>query len=257
MSYAARLLSGLGIALLTCRVIAVDLSPPLMHSTVEPGALEESAAIERHLDIDSESDPPAGTPWFVVVKGTVPVIISAPHATQPFREGKFRFSDGGGTAALAVALSKATGASVIYTQYRSPSDPNYYDDNDFKRALRTLIEDTHARLVLDIHGSSPKRPYDVDFGTLNGKSVETQPKLLESLSSNLRTAGIMALSDNFFAASQHETVTRFCTNLGVPAAQLEINSTWLLLAEGDLNAHRFAQLLQGLSSFIHDYMRSL
>src|SRR5271170_1070253 len=98
---------GFAVAWLSCRAFAADVSPPMIHATVEPAAVEEAAAIERHLDIDSESGPPAGAPWFIVVKGTLPVIISAPHATQPFREGKFRFSDGGGTAALAVELSKA------------------------------------------------------------------------------------------------------------------------------------------------------
>ena len=41
---------------------------------------------------------------------------------------KRRFADGVGTASLAVALHKLTGATVIYTTHASPSDPNYYHD---------------------------------------------------------------------------------------------------------------------------------
>lgn len=104
--------------------------------------------------------------------------MTAPHATRPFREGKYRFSDGAGTAALAILLNKLVGVTAIYTTYESPSDPNYYDDNDFKAAVLKEIEKRHPILLLDVHGSGEFRPYDVGLGTMNGRSLLGKEQIL-------------------------------------------------------------------------------
>jgi hypothetical protein len=45
-------------------------------------------------------------------------------------------------------------------------------------------------------------------------------------------------------------VTKFVSERGVPAMQLEINATWLEPGADALRAHRFAQLLEGLVRFV-------
>jgi hypothetical protein len=172
---------------------------------------------ERLLDLDSDRDPPSGVSWFEVVRGNVPIILSAPHATRVYRENAWRFGDGGGTAALALGLQSLSGVYVVHTTFRSPSDPNYYDDNDYKRALAQLMKESRARLVLDIHGSDELRPYDIDLGTMDGASLLGQTKLVDDLVATLRANGIEALSSNFFAASKNQTVTRFAAAHQVPA----------------------------------------
>src|SRR5262249_17419219 len=149
------------------------------------------------------------------------VIVSAPHATAQTRENQWKPADAG-TGALAVMLNKLGCATVIYTTCRSPSDPNFYDDNDYKRELRTLIEKSHPRLLIDLHASHWYRPYDVDFGTLSGKSLDPHKTWLSKFSEVLRTSGLQNFSQDYFAAAEHETVTRFAHNLGVPAVQMEI-----------------------------------
>ena len=72
---------------------------------------------------------------------------------QPWREGNYRYSDGGGVVALAVMLGKITHATVIFTTKASPSDPNFYDNNDYKERLKYLIAKYNPLLLLDIHGS--------------------------------------------------------------------------------------------------------
>jgi hypothetical protein len=217
---------------------------------VQIAEVDDAIKIERSLDANSDRDPPDNGAWYQVLRGGIPIIVSAPHATMPFREGAFRFSDGGGTGALAMELHVLANVYVIYTQFRSPSDPNFYDDNDYKRALEQLLKETGAWLVLDIHGSSPKRPYDVDLGTMNGESLNGEGKLPEQLQRVLRHNGISAISTNYFSASKNQTVTRFVAERRIPAIQLEINSTWLQPAETDLGAHRFAQVLEALTEFV-------
>jgi len=104
-------------------------------------------------------------------RGNLQLSSAPPHATQPFREGKYRFSDGGGTAALAIILGSLTGSTVIYTTKASPSGPNYYDDNGYKKKLAELIKTQKSTIILDIHGSHLFSLYDIDMGTLNGESL--------------------------------------------------------------------------------------
>lgn len=213
-------------------------------------AIEEAIQIQKEIDKHSHKHPPTGKSWFEVIEGSTPIIVTAPHATRPFLNGRYRFADGGGTAALAKMLNKLAGVTVIYTTYESPSDPNFYDDNEFKVALAGLIEKLHPRLVLDIHASNSYRPYDVDLGTMNGKSLRGNEALATDLIEILRAEGLGNISYNFFAASKNQTITKFATTHGVPAIQLEINKTWLVPAQDNLAAHRFAQLLQAMVKYI-------
>ncbi len=237
-----------------------DPPPPLQRAIVEPADIASAQAIEARIKALSQTLPAPGEPWFEFVRGSQRVIVSAPHATRPLREGKYRFSDGPGTAALAQSLHAICGATVINTTRNSPSDPNYYDDNDYKRELARLIAELHPMLVLDIHGSHPSRPYEVDFGTMHGDSLLGQEALVTDLAVHLRAEGLLNLSDNRFAASGKETVTKFASRLGVPAIQLEISTTRLQTGQGcpanapltcgSLESHRFAQLLQGLIRYL-------
>lgn len=217
---------------------------------IDVPAITEAIQITRDINANSDKLAPEGAAWFKVVEGDAPIIVSAPHATQPFRDGKYRFSDGAGTAALAYELNKLSGVSIIYTTYESPSDPNFYDDNDYKKALRQLIEKKHPLLVLDLHGSAPARPYDVDFGTMDGASLLGKAGFVAELTNALNQEDIRNLSWNYFPAAKNLTVTRFASGLGVPAIQLEINATWLMPDQNELMAHRFSELLQALDRFV-------
>jgi hypothetical protein len=217
---------------------------------VDVVAVTEAVEIEKATNANSETPAPNGAQWFEVIEGEAPVIVTAPHATKPFREGQYRFSDGGGTAALARMLNKLSGATVIYTTFASPSDPNYYDDNAFKAALAALIVSKRPVLVLDLHGSHSYRPYDVDLGTMNGQSLQGKDALVADIVRTLKAEGLANLSYNYFAASQNQTITKFVAARGVPAIQLEISSTWLAPSQDNLSAHRFAQLLQAMIRYI-------
>lgn len=191
----------------------------LEKASVDASCIADAINIETTIDEQGTNTAPAGKPWFNLVEGSVPIIVTAPHATRPFRNGKYRFSDGAGTAAVAILLNKLTGITAIYTTYESPSDPNYYDDNEFKAAILEQIKKEHPVLLLDIHGSNRSRPYDVDFGTMNGQSLHGNTAALSLLIDSLKREGVVNLSENFFSASDHQTITKFAsvsTNTGLP-----------------------------------------
>ncbi|MGF6392034.1 ketol-acid reductoisomerase [Pseudomonas plecoglossicida] len=230
-------------------------NPEPLGTLIDTAMIHDAVRIERCVTQQGGIDAPSGESYFVRLAGSTPVIVTAPHATEILREGQYRFSDGGGTAALAHMLHRLGGATVIYTQYRSPSDANYCDDNDFKRTLAGLIEASPPALLLDIHASHDYRPYDVDIGTMHGESLLGHVDLLSTLVSDLQQEGILNLSHDFFGATRAATVTHFTSKLSVPAIQLEISSTWLRPSEGGLMAHRFAQMLQALSRYVRHFSR--
>ena len=219
-------------------------------SIVEPFCVADSIQMALAINARENIELPPDRRPFQIHQGSRPVIITAPHATRPMREEKRRFSDGGGTAALALAISKLTNASSIYMVFEGPSDPNYYDENEFKAQLKELVETTSPVLILDIHGSHPHRSYDVDIGTMSGQSLLTKTEFQTKLIERLDDEGLDSVSINRFGASKNETVTKFASGLGVPAMQLEINATWVSPEKGDIYAQRYAKLLQAISKFI-------
>jgi hypothetical protein len=214
--------------------------------------------------------PTGNEPWFTVLEGTSSVLVSAPHATAQTREGKLKFADSG-TGALAVMLNALAKTTTIYTTRMSPSDPNFYDDNAYKEKLKEIIQTRKPKLVLDLHGSHWYRPYDLDFGTMNGASITGHQRWLRRLADHLGKAGLRDFSQDFFPAAQDQTVTKFVHALHVPCLQLEFNETWLTLFDDmgiktateppkDISedmlrvdedgAHRFASMLEALVRFV-------
>lgn len=209
----------------------------------------DAVAHEKYLQQMYDRLPVGNEAWFSYLPGNSRVLVVAPHATSPRREGELRFPDGG-TGSLAVMLNRVAKVPVLYTTLASPSDPNYYDDNDFKRELDRLIKALKPALVVDLHASDAYRPYDIDFGTMRGASLNGKAEYLSKLAEALRKEGIVNFSQDFYPAEKNATDTKWVAARGVPAIQLEISSTWLSHTDGNLEAHRFAQLLQGLARFI-------
>lgn len=215
--------------------------------------VDHAISLEEEFVQHSAEFAPPGESWFEVKHGTSNVLIVAPHATRPTREGKLRFPDGG-TGSLALMLAELTDSTVIYTTYASPSDPNYYDDNDFKRELKRLVKTEKPRLVLDLHASHWYRPYDVDFGTMNGESVKGNRWIVPSLIEHLEQEGMSNFSMDYFAATKHETVTKFVTALGTPCVQLEFNANYTGHQHDSetVRPQMFAQALQGMVRFVEE-----
>ena len=224
-------------------------APALARAIITTEDVQRSIDDERVFIERADRLPQPGEPWFAVLGGCSEVLVTAPHATKPTRDGQLRFADSG-TGSLAVALHRLAGARVIHTSLASPSDPNHYDDNEFKAAVATALAERKPALVIDLHASHAFRPYDVDFGTMGRRSLLGRDELLTALSGALRAEGLSNQSLDFFAAATNQTVTKWVAARGVPAIQLEISATWLSPGAGGLQAHRYAQLLQGLVRFV-------
>ena len=233
------------LTLVSCRTAA----PELERAIITPPDVEAAIAAEKDLATRYDVLPADGERWFETLPGNGRILIVAGHATAQTREGAMKGPDRG-TGSLARALHALTGSPTVVTTRRSPSDPNYYDDNEFKAEVARLVEARKPMLVLDLHASHALRPYDIDFGTMNGRSLLGRDAWLAKLSSMMKREGLINQSQDWFPAAKNQTVTKFVSARGVPAIQLEISATWLDAGGDSLRAHRFAQLLQGLVRFV-------
>ena len=226
-----------------------QLNHPLRKATVTPANIDSIIESEKHFSPNYSTPPPDGVNWYEFRKGKTNILIIAPHATAQTREGRIKQADAG-TGSLALELNKLRDVSILYTTYLSPSDPNFYDNNSFKDSLSVILQASTPKFVIDLHASDSFRPYDIDFGTLNGKSLLNNEPMLDTLVNDLKDCGIESLSRDYFPAEKSQTDTKFVYNKGIPCIQLEINSVFLSAGRGDLYAQKTAQLLQALLRFI-------
>lgn len=226
----------------------------LEKAIVTPDNIENIIEYEKFFTKNDSILAPEDSIWFKYIPGKHKILFTAPHATAHIREDRIIEADAG-TGSLAVILNQLKNVPVLYTTYMSPSDPNYYDDNDFKRRLSQIADSIKPLIVIDLHASNPVRPYDVDFGTMDGISYLNRKDLFDSLSIELNSNSLSNQSLDFFAADINHTVTRFLHNKNVPCIQLEINWNFLSPDKGDVNAQRTSQLLQALLRFIDDVDR--
>lgn len=221
---------------------------------VIPSHVDSIIVYEKRFSANEIISPPKNTAWFEYIKGTKNILFIAGHATAHIREGKIKQADGG-TGSIAIELNKLTNVSVLYTTYLSPSDPNYYDSNEFKDSLAKLLSELKPILVIDLHGSHPYRPYDIDYGTMKGKSYLTRNDFLDSLKVAFYREGLSNQSQDYFPAEKNQTITKYVSSKGIPCIQLEINSNFLSADLGNIYGQQTAQLLQALINFINEITR--
>lgn len=205
---------------------------------------EEAVAIERvyFYKTDRLVNPAKESP-FKYIPGTIPILISAPHAVRHVRKKEIKMSDEytGSTACL---LNKFTGCHVLTVTATYNEDPNYDSPSLYKDYLGEICRKARVALVLDLHGAARDREFAVDLGTMGGHSTLQIPWLPDLLEECLRTQGISPVSRDVFPARKQDTVTKFAAvELNLPAVQLEINKAYRVPRQ---NPHAYSQLLAAL-----------
>ena len=108
---------------------------------------------------------------YLVKKGTVPIILTAVHTMkQRKKDGTIKLNEPF-TKAIAKYVSNKINCSYLIKQKATKIDSNCEEIDDFKLLLEKLINEYGIKLLIDIHGASSKRKFDVELGTLNNLSV--------------------------------------------------------------------------------------
>ncbi len=109
---------------------------------------------------------------YIIKKGNVPIIFTAPHTMSQSREdGTIKLSEPY-TKAIALYLNKYFNVNCMIKVRDTGVDANSDKRDEFKRELIRFIKDNDIKLVIDLHGASESRNFDIEFGTLNNLSAD-------------------------------------------------------------------------------------
>ena len=184
----------------------------------------------------------------IYIKGDIPLAVTAPHSSVHKRMGKLKRQEFY-TAALSVMLHCLTGCHVLYTNRLMESDPNYYDDSQFKVRLKSIVEQNDIKFLLDLHGTGPDRENDIYPGVgVNKEFLLGHKNYLDELehAASLNQVSVGGL--DVFPAAKQMTVTKYVARtLGVPSIQIEINRK---LREPEKNPEEFMKLAKFLKGSI-------
>ena len=200
---------------------------------------EEAVSVERvHFYKTDKGVNPRQEDPFRFFPGTLPVLVSAPHAVRYYRQKRIKISDEF-TGSIVYLLNKLTGCHALAVTKLYCGDPNVDNPCLFKERINEICSREKVKLVLDIHGATREHKFDVDLSTNSGKTLLTKVKMLETLDLNFQTFGLIRLSHNHSAAFGLNTVTNYVAReLEIPAVQLEINKQYRVPAQNPQGFHR-------------------
>jgi len=160
-----------------------------------------------------------------IMKGSIPILLSAPHAVMQVRNGIFKRCDGL-TGGIVEYLKDSKDTFGITRVHNLLDDPNYYNYGVsllYKQAIVKLINEYNIKYLLDIHGCSDNHDFSIDIGTNNGRNTNNSQDidvLLEYFSSLGKV-----MIDNKFKASLSGNISRYVHEVtNIPCFQIEISS---------------------------------
>ncbi len=183
---------------------------------------------------------------FIILKGNIPILFSAPHTMIQNREdGTIKFNEPY-TKAILLYLNKYFRTYSIIKNIDTGIDSNRDNYDKYNVEMRRLIKEHNIKLVIDIHGAAKEREFDVEFGTLNNLSADfsTIKELEEAFTEN----GITNISYN--EPFKGGAITQGIFGLtDIDVIQLEINGKF----RDSNNLDLLNKLINSLEIFIKQY----
>ena len=162
---------------------------------------------------------------FLVKLGSLPVILSAPHAVSQKREGIIKPADLK-TGGIVEFISEEINCFGITRTCNLGDDPNFYNDGvslKYKQEILRLINKYQIKLLLDIHGCSNKHGFDIEIGTNDFKNVKVR-ECVFIVEKYLATIGIVSV-DRVFKSAKEATVSSYVhAKSGISCIQIEISN---------------------------------
>ncbi|GEM_PF-2345542 len=175
-------------------------------------------------------------PGYRYIPGTLPVILTAPHASPPQSDIN--------TGKLALVIAKRTSAYALISNLpRFIADPNRVLGRvwPFRRILEQLIAKRKIKLIIDLHTSSSTREHLVEIGTWYGFSIPKKylDMLMQIFDSNDVTYG----TNSRFVGGD---ITFYHSNIPlVSTVQLEIS--------GEATRRDLRRIIRALVKFIKKF----
>jgi len=186
--------------------------------------------------------------YFKIIKGTNPILLSAPHVFSHKRPSlTFSYKIGEPwTDDLVYEICSNTGAWGIVLTQETDIDPNYFrlESNPYKQEVANIISENKIVRFLDFHGLSDKN--EIDLGIYYPTRFSNSILLAESVSKALGRGKLRGMNTCIFRFEDNgqETLGEFvASKLRVPSIQLEIAR---YIREGKVLRNSFIENLSDL-----------
>ncbi|TBL80720.1 N-formylglutamate amidohydrolase [Paenibacillus thalictri] len=203
-------------------------------------------ALEAPFALNDYNGNMLGRTVYAYQPGSCPILVSCPHTVNHWREERVKEMDEY-TGALGLMLKSLTDCHLMYTTKLYDEDPNFVLGGVYKTELAKLAQKHGIRLVIDLHGASSAREFDIDLGTQYGKTLREPAAAI--LLEQLHNGGLPDVRWNdTFAAAGAGTVTAYTAkHLNIQCVQVEINGKYRS-PRTDIGS--FAKLIDGLAGAI-------
>ena len=183
---------------------------------------------------------------YIMKKGTVPILFTAPHTIKQIKEdGSIKLSEPY-TKAIALYLNRYFDTSCMIKMKDTGLDANRDNRDNFKKELIRFIKNNNIKLVIDLHGSSKDRDFDVEFGTLNNLTADFST--VKEIENAFRENGIdnIIYNDPFKGGA----ITQYLYGLNdIDVVQVEINGKY----RDSNNIDNLELVCNSFESFIKKY----
>lgn len=176
------------------------------------------------------------------------VMLSAPHSVNQIRKGNIKYAEVY-TGSMTEYLSENLSVCSIIKTLNDNDDANFDDNSKYRNEAVKLVERNEIKFLIDIHGASESRDFDIEIGTARGKNINYNDDIVEICLKLAKEYGFLNVNvDDLFTASNKNTVSRYVNEkTGIYAIQLEINKKY---RSPHTNYKDFENMLQFISHLI-------
>ncbi len=171
---------------------------------------------------------------YLLKRGEIPILISAPHAVKQVREEKIKANDYL-TGPLAIYIANRCHCSYLVRCYNNNDDPNFpigktlpSINSSYLKILTDFIRKYPQYLVIDLHGCRNSRKCDCSIWSRDTKPCDNQ--ILTIFENQLEKHSLSVDMGSEFLGGQ---VTRQCSKI-TNAFQLEVKKRIRSLKEEDI-----------------------
>ncbi len=203
-------------------------------------SLEDDFANNEYYGTNSWTDEK-----YRVISGSVPVLISAPHAVNQLRGEDVRDAEKY-TGAIARYVSMATNSYAIFELF-THEDPNNDGGSAYKDGVVNLLMACNIKMLLDIHSSTFSDDTDIDVVTNLHETLCGNDKLIDVIKELGKKYDVKVDENNKpNKERKHEVINAGSLVCGVPSIRLVINNKSLDIINNEDKFKKIVMLLQAL-----------
>lgn len=186
--------------------------------------LKMIASFEKEYASNAYNGHPKASPY-AFYSGTLPMIISAPHAVSHFRNGKNKKPEVY-TGAITRYLHETSGIHALIHERNDFTDPNWISGKLYREKLSRHIQQKNLRFLLDLHALHPRRESEIILCTNSFKNLQHQKHFTNIFVDIFKKHGFFKIEiDTLYQASAPYNISRtIATTQHIPCLQIEINA---------------------------------